>query len=94
MDIVAKVQFKCPKCSTPGEIDIPRGELMTSVSYHMAVWPVTHTICAGCVTDLSLVLVNIALQGQQWGVRETPKMPSKIITVPSLPGGFPPTGNN
>lgn len=88
MESIAKAQFKCPKCSTVGEIDVPRAEIIVGNVFLTAIWPVTHMICAGCQQDMSLMVTGIALQGIQWGIRETPPkaQPSKIIVpFPTIP---------
>lgn len=86
--MIAKVQFSCPRCSTPGELDIPRAEILVGGIYLTVIWPVTHTTCGGCQKDMSLVLGGISLGGIQWGIRETPPQvqPSRIvIPFPEVP---------
>lgn len=92
MPATIAMNFLCPKCSTPGEIPVPEGEIITGGSFNVAVWKNVFYTCPGCLSEFGTVLQHIKYEGQTWTLMEV-KRKSSIIAppgsnIPMVPPGI------
>ena len=85
---IATMTFACPKCSLPGTLPMPEGEVLNSLKFSVAAWKSIEYTCPGCHAKFVTTLKGIKFEGQLWGIAEVPPQ-SKIVLAP-IP--FPPKG--
>lgn len=70
-----RMQFKCPTCSTPGDIPFPDGEVVNGLEFVAVVFKTEKYLCPGCLGRFVTWMHQVRQEGQIWMLRgyEIPK---------------------